>query len=232
MTALLAGLGLSFDYTGASWLTISSGNWGIIGLIAFVFFVIITLGREIDLAFQQKPNIKVYPEIKNDRALLIVENMGAEANFTAKARVIATRPEAELYTMYWESCSTTSCHIDGDGGIASILVGEIAKYDNKTRDANSFYIKGDLVLFKMGTSGEQVFPPYSEEGTEWIKGGEVWKKSGSPIRRCIIEVTITATPRLKKKWGTHKYLCEIENSEIKFYETELSTPHKIDYRTE
>jgi len=232
MTALLAGLGFAFDYTGESWLDISSGGWGLIGLIAFGVFVAITIGREIDIAFQQRPNVMVRPEVRNNRAILVVKNIGAEADFTAKARVIASNPEAELYTMYWESVPGTSCHIDGDGGIATILVGEKAKYDNKTMEVEPFFMKGDLVLFKMGTTGEQTFPVFAREGEVVIKDGREIKSSGTQIPRCITEVTITSTPRLKKRWGTNKYLLEIENGDIRFGETNLSNPHKVAYLTE
>ena len=50
------------------------------------------------------PSIMVQPEIENDRAILVIRNNGAEADFTAKARVIATHPDAELYTMYLPKC--------------------------------------------------------------------------------------------------------------------------------
>jgi len=224
IAGLVAGLGLAFDYTGESVLTLSSDRWGIIGLFAFGVFVVITLIREIDFALLQRPEIKVESVVRNNRAILEVQNIGGEAEFTAKARVIATIPEAELYTMYWESERGTKCHIDGNGGVASILVGKIAEVNRITSDIETNISKGSLVLLKMGTSGEQIFPAFSVERSV-EKRGDMEVISGSPIDRCIVEITLTSTPTLKKKWGTHKYLCEIEKGEIKFYETDLSVPH-------
>ena len=225
MAAIVTGLGLAFDYTGANWLNISFSNWGLIGLIAFGVFVVLTLVREIDRALQQKPNIMVSPEIHNDRATLIVTNIGGEANFTAKARVRATVPEPALYTMCWESVPTTDCHIDGGGGTASILVAEKAKFDHRGDDFSTSFLKGDLILFKRGASGGEIFPAFSgETSKETVGGKEII--SGTSIERCILEITITATPTLRNKWGTRKYLCEIENRHIKLSETELSVPHK------
>lgn len=58
VTALLAGFGLAYDYTGASVLTISPSNWGLIGLVAFVAFLVITVIREIDLQWQPRPRLQ------------------------------------------------------------------------------------------------------------------------------------------------------------------------------
>ena len=173
------------------------------------------------------PDIVVQPETRNDRAVLSVTNNGGHAIFTAKARVIATQPEAELYTMYWESVPGVRCSIDGEGGIATILVAEKAKHDNKTKEAETFFMKGDLILFKMGTSLEQVFPVYAGQRREYVENGAIVRK-GWAIPRCIVQVTITATPRLRRRWETHKYLCEIENGRLRFHETEISSPHKTD----
>jgi len=231
VTATLGVLGFAFDLTGGSVLAISSSNWGIIGLVAFVSFIILTLAREVTLMWKQKPNITVNPEVHNNRATLVVTNTGGEANFTAKARVRAVTPEPALYTMCWESEPTMTCHIDGGGGIASILVAEKARLnhiDKIAMDENSDYsttfLKGDLLLFKMDTSGRQTFPAYSGKTSKEIRNGREIT-SGTFTFRCIVEVTITATPAPKKKWGIYKYLCEIENGQIKLSETELSTPH-------
>ena len=117
--------------------------------------------------------------------------------------------------------------IDGGGGIATISVGEKAKYDNNTTDVNNFFMKGGLVLFKMGTAGEQIFPAFSNGSYKEVEDGEEWIV-GRSLDRCIVEITITATPRTRRKWGTHKYLLEIdENGVLRFDETQLSSPHKL-----
>jgi hypothetical protein len=188
--------------------------------------VVLTVVREVDWAWQQRPNIMVSAEIHDDRATLVVTNNGGEADFTAKARVRASIPEPALYTMCWESVPDTSCHIDGDGGTASIQVAAKSKLQHITGDVDTSFYPGSLILFKRSASGVEVFPAFSgETSKEIIDGREII--SGTSLERCIVEVTITATPRLKKKWGTHKYLCEIKNDEIALSETELSTPQVV-----
>lgn len=224
-TAILCVLGFAFSLTGESVLTLSPNNWGIIGIIAFGVFFVSTVAREIDLALEQKPNIIVSPEIHDDRATLVITNTGGEANFTAKARVRATIPEPALYTMCWESVPATNCHIDGGGGTASILVAEKAKFDHMTGDVSTSFFKGYLILFKRGTVGGEAFPAFSgETSKKIIDGKEII--SGTSMERCIVEITITAAPTPRKRWGTRKYLCEIENEQIKLCETELSVPDK------
>ena len=104
MAMLLAGFGLAWDYSGESVLTISSGQWGIIGFIAFGLFIVLTLVREIDLALQPRPKIKVLPTVSNGRAMLEVYNTGGDADFTAKGRVFAENTDHGLYTMCGEAC--------------------------------------------------------------------------------------------------------------------------------
>lgn len=232
ISVTIAALGFGFDLAGASVLTWSSNNWGIVGIGAFGMFFVLTLVKEVDVALQQKPNITVSPEVHGDRATLVVTNTGGAANFTARARVRATIPEPALYNMYWESVRGTSCHIDGGGGAGSILVAGRAKLNqidkiaiDQDSDVSTSFLRGDLILFRMGTGGVASFPAFSGETSKEIKDGREII-SGTSKERCIVEITITATPALKKKWGTRKYLCEIENRQIKLYETELSTPHK------
>lgn len=226
VTGLVTALGFVLDYTGGSWLNISSNDWGLIGLISFVVFVALTVGREVDWAGQQKPDIIVRPEVHGDRALLVVTNTGGAANFTAKARVRAAIPEPELYTMCWESVPAMNCPIDGDGGTASITVAGKSKSDHIIPgDVTTSFFKGSLILFKMVASGVEAFPAVSGKTRQTIvDDDEVTEYTF--MERCIVEVTITATPKLKRKWGTRKYLCEIENEQIKLCETELSVPHK------
>ena len=69
MTALVAALGFSLDYSGGSIAGINTSNWGLIGLIAFGVFALITLIREIDSAIQPHPKIE-YDSVSPDKAQL------------------------------------------------------------------------------------------------------------------------------------------------------------------
>lgn len=232
ISGIIAALGFGFDLAGESVLAWSSKNWGIVGIGAFVMFAVLTLVKEVDVALQEKPSITVSTEVHGNRAKLVVTNNGGAANFTARARVRASIPEPELYNMYWESVLGTSCPIDGGGGTASIIVAGVAKLHHIDRiaigqdiDVSTSFFKGDLILFKMGTEGAESFPAFSGAiRKEIINDKEI--DEYTCIDRCIVEVTITATPKLKKKWGTHNYICEIENGKIQLCETELSVPHK------
>lgn len=227
VTAIIGVLGFACDLTGKNLPALSSHNLGIIGLLAFIIFILLTLVREVNLIWEQRPNVIVRPEIHSGRATLVVTNTGGAGNFTAKARAIASIPAPALYTMCWESISTISCPVDGDGGTASILVAEKAKFNYKGEDVSTSFFAGDLILFKMGVSGSQMFPAFSgKTRTEIVDGQECI--SGTSVERCILEITITAAQTLKKKWGTRKYLCEIEEGQIKLSETDLSSPHIVD----
>ncbi len=57
MAALAAGFGLAWDYTGQSISGLSPSDLGIIGLVAFVVFVLLTLAREIELYLHPHPRI-------------------------------------------------------------------------------------------------------------------------------------------------------------------------------
>lgn len=71
MTALLAGFGLAWDYTGESVLTISSGSWGLIGLIAAGVFVLLTVAREIELYLHPRPKVE-YDGLSPDKNLVTI----------------------------------------------------------------------------------------------------------------------------------------------------------------
>ncbi len=216
-----ASVGFALDWTGGSIPNIHIDNWGKTGLVAFAVFGGLTLVREIDLLLQQRPNIKVTPEVHNGRALLEVHNSGAEADFTATARVIASLPEPELYTLAWEPTSKPTSHIDS-GNTASILVGEIAKQDYETLDIMTAYLKGEVVLSKIGELGSQIFPVISGETIVERKDDRT-EVSSRPIDKHIVEITITSTPKLKRGYGTHRYIIgKGERGELKFYEEDVN----------
>src|SRR4030043_367607 len=222
---IVGAFGFAFNAVGGNWHSISSNNWGKTGVIAFGVFAILTLVKEIDLMWQHKPNIVVIPEIHDSRATLMVKNTGGVAgDFTAKARVTACRPEAALYSMCWESLSDASCHTDGDGGTASILVAEKSRARQKTDDIDTTFFEGDLVLFRIGQSGVERFPTFSQKSWKTIKG-EKEIMTYTLTERCILDVTITPTPTIKNKWEGQKYLCEIEKGRLALSKTRLSSPH-------
>jgi hypothetical protein len=58
MTGLLAGVSLAFDVTGYSVWNTPPNKWGIIGLIAFGVFVLLTLAGEMERRMQPRPKIE------------------------------------------------------------------------------------------------------------------------------------------------------------------------------
>jgi hypothetical protein len=198
----------------------------IFGFTIRQFFVFIALLASIiiiihlivinTLEKNKRPKIIVKPKVFNRRAILEVINKGGAAIFTAKGRVIATFPNQELYTMYWESVKDTRCLIDGNDGIASILVGEIANQDLKGEAETTIY-KNGLQLYKLGTSGEQVFS---------VNTG-IHSENGYTLsdRECIVEVTITSQPPLRQSFSMKRYLLNIAGSNLTFTE-ELNSNSK------
>jgi hypothetical protein len=92
MATLVGVFGFALDYTGESWLSISSRNWGLIGLVSFIVFVGLTCAREIEWEFQKKPKAELdirphYPAGNEIR--LVVHNktkvpVFVSANMTCK----------------------------------------------------------------------------------------------------------------------------------------------------
>jgi hypothetical protein len=59
IAALVGAFGFALDYSGESWLSVPSKNWGLIGLIALAVFVALTVAREIEWEFQKNPKAKL-----------------------------------------------------------------------------------------------------------------------------------------------------------------------------
>ena len=161
------------------------------------------LKNELDNVTSARPKISVEPRVYNERTILEVHNSGGEADFTAKARVTSGIPDPELYTMYWESVGG-KCHINADGS-ASILVGEISQIDR----LHQGILAGGLALFKMGTSGEQVFGAQTMQ----TKPGESDEETIEYTLedKCVIEVELTSTPPLVEPFGKRQYALEIDH---------------------
>jgi hypothetical protein len=168
------------------------------------------LKQSTKLAEKTSPRIIVTHHIHNDRAILEVNNIGAEAQFTAKGRILEADIDPELFTMYWESNKENTCHIDA-GGKATILVSGISKIVDETRNL----YKNGLMLYKMGTSGEQVFGARSLEKrlnfiqTYGIKVPEDDKYIY--INKCIVEIEITSSPPLSEPFGSKRYQLEVKH---------------------
>ncbi len=209
LTAGLAGLGFSFDYTGKSIAGLSPDNLGLIGLIAMGIFIAITLYREVDLILEQKPKIVVEPTVYNDRAFLEVHNTGGEAYFTATARILSSTWESELITMVWDANKEKSCHIDNNGR-ASILVGE----KSLVTDEAKHLIAGGLMLHRIGVLGDEVFGAMTMKQTPSKRrpGAEMY----TLLDKCIVEVEIASTPPLKKNLGSKRYTIEVLGSTVRF----------------
>ena len=193
----------------------------VIGIAAI--YTTIVQGIRIRRLEGAKPKIKVEPKVYNNRAILEVWNNGGEGDFTAKGRVTTGIPEPELYTMYWESVPDIKCHIDGRGGRASILVAERAER-TMLRDEKTSIYEGDLTLFKMGTSGEQVFPTRSYVETKQIRNGKEVIR-GTIEAKCIIEVTITSSPSLTKPFENKRFLLEFDDRRNLVFTEEVTHEH-------
>ena len=158
-----------------------------------------------------RPSIEVTPKVWNGRAILEVENRGGVGEFEARGRVISGIPEPELYFMYWEAVPNVRCHIDA-GGTASILVGERS---TRTQTSTNIY-EGDLVLFKMGSSGEQVFAAQTwvEIPPQILEGKDAIAHELRPV--CTVEITITSTPTLSNPFSKRHFELEVYGNSVSF----------------
>jgi len=226
MTALMAGFGLAWDYTGKSVLTVSSGDWGLIGLICMGVFVLITIFREVDLALQKRPKIVVQAKTDDNLAILEVHNIGGKANFTARAKIVDKILQSQSYYMCWDSITEIECPINKDGD-ASILVGSL------TDEFKGYGPKPEreVVLFKMSGSGKGKLYLSSTEGNRELKLRNRYPtmKTKIPTEECILEVSITSEPSPVKAFKPNRYLFKIDHDnedKLIFTPSLESTPDK------
>ena len=126
MTGLLAGLGLGLDYFGGEIATLAPGDWGKIGLVAFLVFAGLTIWRAIDLAFQQNPKavVEVYPSfpVGRDISLTIHNKTRIPVLYSARITCETLSEPSGIKatsimnaTMGWEASGSYSQEIVPDG---------------------------------------------------------------------------------------------------------------------
>jgi hypothetical protein len=164
------------------------------------------------------PKITAVPKVYKNQAFLEVHNSGASGLFQATGRVIATNIAPQPYVMYWEGTGSNS-PID-KYGYGAIKVAERAKQTVMlNRDADTAIYGDDLVGFKMGTSGEQIFPIRT-----FVEHAEGDKIIGEIEDKGVVEITVTSNPPLAKP-TQRSYLLEFDDSRnLRFIE--LPTPIK------
>ncbi len=193
--------GHTFDW---QWLTLGS----FVLFLGFVAWWIVGLEIRKRQSENAKPNIRTELETSKKRFNLLVRNIGGRGGlFTATGRVVVGKLDYGLYVLYWEG-SGEKCLINGEGGIASILVAEKAPF-SVFKDMESSIYEGELSLFMMGVAGWQPFPVHSyiEKPVE-VNGKEGVEIIGED--RCTLEITITSDPPLLEAFGTHRYTLEID----------------------
>ena len=137
-----------------------------------------------------------------------MHNSGACGVFHANANITAINVGNEMYVMYWEGRGG-ECSIDKDGD-GAIKVAEIAQNTiMQGRDYDTAIYKGDIVCFKMGTSGEQVFPlrTFEEVQQDDDKFKGILKCGGK------IQITITSNPPLAKNFSSRDYIIGFDDKQ-------------------
>lgn len=169
--------------------------------------------------------INVAPVVYNDRAKLEITNTGADATFTATARVVEGVPKPELYTMCWEPVATPQRLIQ-KGETASILVGEIAKNTVKNDNVELSVFKGGLTLFRLGSSGMESIGATTCEMVEQQKLNQRYPTMAVSLEdKCIIAVTLTATPQLLEPFENHTHYLVIDHEhDHKLLFTQVTEP--------
>jgi hypothetical protein len=224
VAGLIGVFGLAWDVTGDSALSISPNNWGLIGLVAFAAFIVITTVREIELALQQRPKIAVEPISNENQAKLEIHNSGGSATFTVKARGIKGFVQPGLYNMQWESSPRSpNCLIHHDG-YESIKVGEISPKAYASSDPSYPIHRGGIMLYQMdgstiGVSDPAIIEQYKHKELypTMFKGDTIQKD------KCIIKAMITSEPTPLKDYKARYFSIEIDHDHgHKLSFTELS----------
>ena len=170
------------------------------------------------------PAIHVEPRVYyRKRAVLEITNRGADANFTAKAKVVEGIVQPETFNMCWQAVpNDTQCHID-NGGMEPILVAEISPNTVETNNILTTVLKGGIALYKMG---EQRIGVSTSETVEKRKLNKRYPTMVTTLEdKCVIEVTLTATASLLKPFA-RRYSVEIDSKDNLCF-TQLPEP-KID----
>lgn len=161
------------------------------------------------------PSITVIPTVGEGRAVLSVHNSGAEADFTAHARVLdeISGRGTTGYTGYWEGNHGRTCHIDR-GGDAEILLGQIAR-DSSGHSVHDVIYQDGLMLYRVGGDGnEQPFGAHRIARTDEPDGVTAFRAEDA----CTVEMSITSTPTLSTAWGTHQYELSARGGDMRLTE--------------
>jgi len=170
------------------------------------------LKAELDDVRSTQPCISVRHVVHYNCAKLEIKNMGIEADFTATARVVEGIVRPELYSMCWEPYPVTPRHIDKTE-TATILVAEKAKQTLNADWAEKAVFKDGIALFKSVGGKQEVFGASTMVQVQKRKLNERYptmKKAYTLEDKCVIEVTITATPSLLEPFG-RRYSLEIDD---------------------
>ena len=211
---------------------------GLLYLGVYIYQVIRAPYKQRDEALQcinnlraTSPAIKINPIVYYEQAKLEVTNTGADANFTATARVVEGIVEPELYSMCWEPQPVTSRHIDKDG-TATILVAEKARQSLNAQWAEKAVFKGGIALFKSVEGKREVFGASTMEqvqGRELYEMYPTMRTAYTLEDKCVIEVTLTSTPSLLEPFRRRYAIGIGERNHLLF--NEIPTLDKKDSQT-
>ena len=172
-------------------------------------YTTITQGLRNKSLESKRPQIQVKHEVHNNRAILEVKNLGGNASFTARAKVVDKVLQPDPYYMCWDSITGIECPINKDGD-ASILVGsltdEFKGYGGKP--------EREVVLFKVGESGKEKLYLSSPQVSEQLKLRKRYPTMPTqiPEEKCTIEISITSKPSPIKAFKPQRYLFKIDHN--------------------
>ena len=157
-------------------------------------------------------DIQIKPQIDKNLVVLEVINSGADANFTAEARVIEGVPPKTRYTMCWDSPPHLA-HPIKRGGKSTIFVAE--KTSAIMGMETPGIVKNGLVIYKWGISGEvERVGATTQDLSDIVKLNIQYPTMAKPVDdSCTIEITITSTPSLLTPFDNQKYKIEIDHEQ-------------------
>jgi len=210
---LVAAFGFAWDVTGKSALNLAPGSWGIVAAVAFAAFVVLTTMREVQLALQQKPSIRVSPKVYyGDKAKLEIHNCGAAAVFSATARVVRGNLEPSVFNLCWESHPSDVGSLINRDDTQAILIAEISPDSEQNDNPRTAVFKNCITLYEVGGKRKGV-SDYRVVEEAKLRGRypSMFHQAPQLVDECEIEITVTAKPELSKPFTRRRHLIRIDH---------------------
>lgn len=205
ITAVIGVFGLAWDITGSSVFTLSSGSWGVIGLIAFGAFIIITVIKDIDTSLQPHPKVE-YDGLSPAKSS-IIDKVNGQLLGTGYFVRLAFKNNAKNPSGENSTANSTTAFIkliDKTGNVIDSWEGRWAN----NGEPSSFPNKWEADKLKLEANNQQAILDigYRLIGENRFCGWDNGRYFGAPPRKYInpgsyeIHITLAASNYKKREW--------------------------------